>query len=204
MSPKVKRIPALEYVRVRWPYFNRTLLKKRPSHILSTHCEDNGMMLCAFPPDNFTCLAHCPALVLFFVLARFAAHLISLPTTAAHDRCRGYPCVLLLTPHLLFRRAQSRESAFVHGQSPDVSVFEEFVQSTRRGPLLPGEDWLAALPPILANTIFLTLFGLHFGQSRIQSYSLDDNNRTDWRASCAFLPPHPACLHGRTPVGENG
>lgn len=121
---QVNRIPAIEYVRQRWPYFNRTLAKKRPSHILPTHCEDNGITL--------------------------------------YD-----------------------------------GTFEE-VLKTRQAPLRPGEDWLDALPDTLKNTIFLALFGLHLGQSRIQSYALDEHNRTDW---CA--PSHVFTLRRQRDFGAS-
>lgn len=110
---------AIEYVRERWPFFDRSVAKKRPSHILVTHCEDNGLTL--------------------------------------YD-----------------------------------GTFDEFLK-TRPGPLKPGEDWLDALPPTLSGTIFLTLFGLHFGQSRIQAWALDDHNRTDWRVA-RHRPPAPIFL----------
>lgn len=45
--PQVKRLPALRYLRRRWPFFNRTLEQRRPAHILPPHAIDYGFGTCA-------------------------------------------------------------------------------------------------------------------------------------------------------------
>lgn len=61
----------------------------------------------------------------------------------------------------------------------DDGMVDEY-DKMRPGPLKDGEAWVDALPDLITGTIFLTSFGLQFGQSRIQSFSFDENNRTDW------------------------
>lgn len=74
-----------------------------------------------------------------------------------------------------FRRFLTRH----HAAAADPGMDDLYVK-TRKGPLAPGEAWVDALPDELNGSIFLTFFGLEFGQMRIQSKAYGPDNRTDW------------------------
>lgn len=57
---------------------------------------------------------------------------------------------------------------------------DEAYGRTRAEPIKPGEAWVDALPDELNGAIFLTAFGLQFGQMRIQGRAYGPENRTDW------------------------
>lgn len=64
----------------------------------------------------------------------------------------------------------------------DGEYREEVIALARDGPLRPGEDWLALLPPLIAGTIILDFYGLRFGAARAD-HLIDvarRYNRTDW------------------------
>lgn len=158
---QVNRVMAIKYVMRRWPYFNRTLALRRPSHILTTHAEDVGFVSCARRRGWR-----------LSVRRRICVGLLQ--RTSA----------FLLAPSI--RRPLTRLGSRPAPVSADNGMFEEFRQ-TRPTPLKPGETILDVLPPTLANTIIMTQNGLQFGAARLGDVRLR-NNRTDWCGGCSSCP----------------
>lgn len=67
----------------------------------------------------------------------------------------------------------------VRDQLADEGMHEMFSEA-REGPIAANETWADALPPEARGAVFLTAFGLQFGQSRIQATNFGPQNRTDW------------------------